>query len=133
MAKTRLVVYCDGTWNTPDEVRDGKPCQTNVTNVDNAFQTLAVDEPRKHFTPSVWQQHPGRRLEQVWFAGAVHASGGYPETGLYDIALAWMAARATECGLALGFDAVSFQLVPQSNGLMHDSMWWNASRRYDMA
>ena len=36
MAKKRLVVCCDGTWNTPDEVRDGKPCQTNVTKIARA-------------------------------------------------------------------------------------------------
>lgn len=29
----RLVVCCDGTWNTPDQASDGKPCQTNVTKV----------------------------------------------------------------------------------------------------
>jgi Uncharacterized alpha/beta hydrolase domain (DUF2235) len=96
------------------------------TFVDNAFQALAVDEHRKPFTPSIWQQQPaaaqaGQRLEQVWFAG-VHSDvgGGYPETGLSDIALAWMTARATECGLAL----VNIQLASQPNGPMHDSMTW---------
>ena len=39
MAKKRLVVCCDGTWNTPDEVRDGKPCQTNVTKIARAVVT----------------------------------------------------------------------------------------------
>jgi len=100
------------------------------TVVDNAFQALAVDEHRKPFMPSIWQQQPGaaqagQRLEQVWFAG-VHSDvgGGYPQTGLSDIALAWMTARATECGLALDFDAVNIQLAPQPNGPMHDSMTW---------
>src|SRR5215467_11398867 len=27
----RLVVCCDGTWNTPDQAIAGKPCPTNVT------------------------------------------------------------------------------------------------------
>ncbi|MGY1687854.1 DUF2235 domain-containing protein [Geodermatophilus sp. SYSU D00867] len=27
----RLVVCCDGTWNTPDQVAEGRPCPTNVT------------------------------------------------------------------------------------------------------
>jgi hypothetical protein len=100
------------------------------TAVDNAFQALAVDEHRKPFTPAIWQQQPGaaqagQRLEQVWFAG-VHSDvgGGYPQTGLSDIALAWMTARATECGLALDFDAVNIHLAPQPNGPMHDSMTW---------
>ena len=39
MAKKRLVVCCDGTWNTPDEARDGKPCQTNVTKIARAVVT----------------------------------------------------------------------------------------------
>ena len=27
----RLVVCCDGTWNTADQHHDGRPCPTNVT------------------------------------------------------------------------------------------------------
>jgi uncharacterized protein (DUF2235 family) len=29
----RLVVCCDGTWNTPDQAMEGRPCPTNVTKV----------------------------------------------------------------------------------------------------
>ena len=29
----RLVVCCDGTWNTPDQLRGGRPAPTNVTKV----------------------------------------------------------------------------------------------------
>ena len=29
----RLVVCCDGTWNTPDQLKDGKPSPTNVTKI----------------------------------------------------------------------------------------------------
>ncbi len=29
----RLVVCCDGTWNTPDQLNDGQPAPTNVTKV----------------------------------------------------------------------------------------------------
>ncbi|WP_243858644.1 phospholipase effector Tle1 domain-containing protein [Mycobacterium sp. DL440] len=32
MAK-RLVVCCDGTWNTPDQTTKGKPTPTNVAKV----------------------------------------------------------------------------------------------------
>lgn len=32
MAK-RLVICCDGTWNTPDQMRDGQPTPTNVAKV----------------------------------------------------------------------------------------------------
>jgi uncharacterized protein (DUF2235 family) len=27
----RLVLCCDGTWNTPDQQSGGRPCPTNVT------------------------------------------------------------------------------------------------------
>lgn len=32
----RLVVCCDGTWNTPEQECDGRPCPTNVTKVSRA-------------------------------------------------------------------------------------------------
>jgi uncharacterized protein (DUF2235 family) len=35
----RLVICCDGTWNTPDQAKDGRPCPTNVTKL-----SLAVAE-----------------------------------------------------------------------------------------
>jgi uncharacterized protein (DUF2235 family) len=35
----RLVICCDGTWNTPDQTKDGRPCPTNVTKL-----ALAVAE-----------------------------------------------------------------------------------------
>ena len=91
--------------------------------VDNAFQALAIDEQRKPFQPALWQQHadPGsQRLEQVWFAG-VHCDvgGGYPQTGLSDIALRWMIDRARECGLA--FQPDQPPMSPDPKGTLHDS------------
>ena len=35
----RLVLCCDGTWNTADQEQDGRPCPTNVTKV-----ALGVDD-----------------------------------------------------------------------------------------
>ena len=73
--------------------------------VDNAFQALAIDEHRKPFRPAVWEQSSkanGQVLEQVWFAG-VHSNvgGSYPRTGLSDITLLWMIAKAESCGLTI--------------------------------
>jgi uncharacterized protein (DUF2235 family) len=73
--------------------------------VDNAFQALAIDEHRKPFQPCVWDQSAdakGQVLEQVWFAG-VHSNvgGSYPQSGLSDITLLWMIARAQTAGLAI--------------------------------
>lgn len=71
--------------------------------VQAAFQALAVDEYRRAFRPAIWRQSDSardQRLEQVWFAGAhSDVGGGLQQTGLSDIALLWMVDRARECGL----------------------------------
>jgi hypothetical protein len=68
---------------------------------------LALDERRKNFVPTLWTQKPegkakNQELKQVWFAG-VHSDvgGGYPEHGMSDIPLAWM---ASEVAPYLGID-----------------------------
>lgn len=77
---------------------------TNLsTQVDGAFQALAIDEERSVFEPTLWHQQPdaeGQVLEQAWFAG-VHCSvgGGLPDSSLSDLALIWMADRAQKYGL----------------------------------
>jgi uncharacterized protein (DUF2235 family) len=101
------------------------------TYVDRAFQALALDERRKPFTPAIWQQQPlppgvRQTLEQVWFAG-VHSDvgGGYPESGLADVALGWMAKKAADAGVAL--DPGKLGIPPSGPDPMaptHDSMTW---------
>ena len=39
----RIAIFCDGTWNTPDEMENGKPCQTNVVKMANALQATSTD------------------------------------------------------------------------------------------
>jgi len=39
----RIAIFCDGTWNTPDETEKGKPCQTNVVKLANALSPVSVD------------------------------------------------------------------------------------------
>lgn len=79
---------------------------TNLSStVKSSYQALAIDEKRKQFQATLWhrQQHSqNQTLEQVWFAG-VHSNvgGGYPCTGLSDIALDWMIGKASHCGLEL--------------------------------
>jgi uncharacterized protein (DUF2235 family) len=94
--------------------------------VDGAFHAVAIDEHRKPFLPTLWQQSadPGeQRLEQVWFTG-VHCDvgGGYPlpESGLSDIALGWMMERAGEYQLA--FREGSGPSSPDPMGKLHDSL-----------
>lgn len=39
----RIAVFCDGTWNTPDESDNGKLCQTNVVKLANALLPTSTD------------------------------------------------------------------------------------------
>jgi uncharacterized protein (DUF2235 family) len=100
--------------------------------VDNAFQALAIDERRKPFQPSIWDQSPkanGQVLEQVWFAG-VHSNvgGSYPQTGLSDITLLWMIAKAEACGLVIDHSCIATVNSPQPDpfGTLYDSqtVWY---------
>ena len=83
-------------------------------NVAHAYQALAIDERRRVFAPAIWKREPGLEarlaaygieeqvIEQSWFAGAhSNVGGGYPDTGLSDLAFVWMARKAQTCGLAL--------------------------------
>lgn len=66
-------------------------------------QALAIDETRFDFTPSLWAAREG--VTQVWFPG-VHSDvgGGYPHSGLSDIALAWMVDEINALGTGLKLD-----------------------------
>lgn len=39
----RIAIFCDGTWNTPDETKDGILCQTNVVKMANALGETSDD------------------------------------------------------------------------------------------
>jgi uncharacterized protein (DUF2235 family) len=39
----RIAVFCDGTWNTPDESKDGQLCQTNVAKMAGALLPTSID------------------------------------------------------------------------------------------
>lgn len=100
--------------------------------VENAFQALAIDEHRKPFRPSIWEQSPnanGQVLEQVWFAG-VHSNvgGSYPDTGLSDITLLWMAGKLAKYGLALDLNLLPIAQTPKPDafGKLYNSqtVWY---------
>jgi uncharacterized protein (DUF2235 family) len=110
------VIDCVGVWDTVGAL--GVPGGVfNVLNrrfsfhnteighaVRHAYQALAIDEHRKSFAPAVWQKPAGwsGEIEQTWFVGAhCNVGGGYPDHGLSDMALGWMAERAVRCGLDL--------------------------------
>ena len=94
----------------------------------NAFHALAIDERRKPFAPTLWEQPAedlGRNwVEQAWFPG-VHGNvgGGYPDNSLSDIALRWMIERVTErCGLEVDQRFIDRITKPSPIGELYDSM-----------
>ncbi|MEE9143166.1 MAG: DUF2235 domain-containing protein [Candidatus Binatia bacterium] len=91
--------------------------------IQNAYHALAIDEKRKPFKPTIWRSKKKRRnAGQVWFTG-VHSDvgGGYPETGLSDIALEWMIQKAAGCGLAFNLKYLSRIMRKNARGKLHDS------------
>jgi hypothetical protein len=68
--------------------------------VENAFQALALDEPRGSFRPAIWERPPQKKgfqtapvtnLKQVWFPGThSNIGGGWYDQQVADITLAWM-------------------------------------------
>jgi uncharacterized protein (DUF2235 family) len=82
-----------------------------------AYQALAIDEHRRHFSPTLWTKFtpvppdPNARrptaapvVEQRWFVG-VHGNvgGGYIDDRLAQIPLAWLVEKAEAAGLAFRY------------------------------
>lgn len=67
--------------------------------VDFAYHALALDECRKPFEPTLWDQQADapkeQVLQQMWFAGTHgNVGGGWGNAGLSDIALLWLVTKA---------------------------------------
>jgi hypothetical protein len=78
--------------------------------VQHAFQALALDEHRRLFIPTLWEQpddaHNLKKLKQCWFPG-VHSNigGSYPDADISNITLAWMISQLEDHdGGILAFD-----------------------------
>lgn len=96
--------------------------------VRHAYHALAIDERRRSFAPALWTRvpHPERqKVEQIWFSG-VHSNvgGGYPNTGLSDIALRWMLSKAADCGLFLDWEYVDEITCPRPPSSLYESRTW---------
>lgn len=77
--------------------------------IQNAYQAMAIDDERQTFRPKVWDETGvNNYVEQVWFAG-VHSNvgGGYPRTGMSDVALVWMLEKAVAHDLVLYEDLLT--------------------------
>lgn len=141
-------IRCIGVWDTvgalgvPNRVLDAvNPFKNKFHDtrfcegVDAGFHALSIDDERRSFHPTVWDEDSvdanKQRVEQVWFPG-VHTDvgGGYPDTGLPDITLDWMIARATGYGLHI-YPRHNIDLSPDPDGVMHDPRggWGRVYRR----
>ncbi|KAK0523776.1 hypothetical protein OC834_005779 [Tilletia horrida] len=70
------------------------------SNVENAYQALALSENRADFAPTLWDRFDpttGQTMKEIWFAGSHgNVGGGKPEHGLSDIVLANLCAQLTD-------------------------------------
>ncbi|GAB1321041.1 hypothetical protein MFIFM68171_11251 [Madurella fahalii] len=84
---------------------------TQISNkVENAFQALALDEPRYAFRPSLWERVPGSttHLKQVWFPGNHgNVGGGWHDQQIADITLAWMCDQLSALGVEFSFQRMA--------------------------
>jgi uncharacterized protein (DUF2235 family) len=132
-------VKCIGVWDTVGALGIPLGTFTNMnaarhqfhdvtlsSHVEHAYHALAIDEMRKPFAPTLWEQQPNanQTLEQAWFAG-VHSNvgGGYSDCGLSDNAFLWMAERAKRAGLVLDEEYVRKEICRGKwDGELRDSM-----------
>ena len=93
------------------------------------LHAMAIDEMRKPFSPTFWMHKPDEQLgddqivEQMWFPG-VHSNvgGGYDNSGLSDLALAWMISRVQQfTGLHFEEDEILKHVWPCAAGTLYPS------------
>ena len=72
---TKLVICCDGTWNTPDQNDRGVPAPTNVVRLYNAVAQTA-DQKRYY--------HPGVGTDGTWWDKAVAGGTGSRRAGMHE-------------------------------------------------
>ncbi len=65
MKMKKLIISCDGTWNTPDDKQDDVPAPTNVVRLHNSLASAddAGIEQRKYYHPGVGTD--GSKLERL--------------------------------------------------------------------
>ncbi len=123
-------IHCLAVWDTVASLGHffGKqfPNRLLSPKVKNAFHAMAIDEKRKKFLVSIWEEdglNADQHVEQVWFPG-VHSDvgGSYPERQLSDIAMAWMMDKVSDPKVRLRMnDGWQDKLSQDPVGTMHDS------------
>jgi len=91
-----------GLFDDKDEFYDTKM----GSNISIARHALAIDEHRKDFEPTIWDNKDTMDLIQMWFTGAHSDIGGSykpdkDDTLLSDNSLTWMLEEANKFGLAI--------------------------------
>jgi uncharacterized protein (DUF2235 family) len=130
------VPYFIGVWDTVRAL--GIPGSSGLVGWRHAFHdatlnsrvpyarhALSIDENRKAFEPELWDETPQDRatgrIKQVWFPG-VHSDvgGGYPESGLSDLALDWMTQEVLAIPDSIAVDVTRLNLNPSYEGTQHN-------------
>ena len=106
-------------------------------NVECGFHALSIDDNRKVFGPTFWDERKTVKvtryengnivekdqiIKQVWFPG-VHTDigGGYEKHGLSDITLKWMIKYASDYGLKIyPYNKPKENIKPDPNGFIHN-------------
>jgi uncharacterized protein (DUF2235 family) len=89
--------------------------------VEHGRHALAINEHRFDFEPTLWNDRDN--VKQIWFTGGhSDVGGGYPEAGLSDITLKWMAQEIQEIDAAFPFDLSTLDphLAPDFGQNRHD-------------
>jgi uncharacterized protein (DUF2235 family) len=97
-----------------------------TSNIEHAFQALAIDEHRGVFKPAIWQLPKGslQTLQQQWFVGShSNIGGGYSQDGLANISLHWIKNMAQHYGLQFDETFLSYH-KPCHLDEYRDSMTW---------
>lgn len=111
-------------WNRKYQFHDVKLS----SQIKYAYHAIAMDERRRVFQPTLWELNDeaadsnGQVCEQVWFPGSHgNVGGGYVDTGLSNIALAWMIDKAKGAGVEFDEEYVK-QQAANPEGELRDSM-----------
>ncbi len=62
----RIAIFCDGTWNTPDKMENGKRCLTNVVKMANALGEYSTDGASQLLYYDTGIGSEGGRLKRVY-------------------------------------------------------------------
>ncbi|MFO1208335.1 MAG: DUF2235 domain-containing protein [Amaricoccus sp.] len=82
---TRLIVCCDGTWNTPDQREMGLPAPTNVVKFANAL--VRSDEQQVYYHPGVGTD--GSRLDRLKGGGLGRGLDDNVKSAYHWLACTW--------------------------------------------